>query len=128
MNVPGAKTLFAPAEDTSSLGNVLAWWERRRIPFNILVGAAGIVSMTVFLCLSTGDLDSPALSVVGFGIFANVFYTGGWIVEGLALAIRKHGSDKIGPRLFKLGVAFSLTLASLPGLFVVIEILYKKIR
>jgi hypothetical protein len=125
--------LFRPAENPSSFGNIVAWWELRRIAFNMLVGAVGIVSFIVNLWLWTayiqkpGESDgfNPALSAIFFGIMANVFYTSGWIVEGVALAVRKRGSMAVGPRLFKLGLVFSLVLASLPGLFMVFAAMLK---
>jgi len=136
MAQPWTKTLFLPAENPSSFVKVLAWWELRRIAFNILVGAVGIVSFVVNLWLWTtyiqqpGEDDGfgPAVPAILFGILANIFYTSGWIVEGLILAVRRRGSNEIGPRLFKLGLVFSLILASLPGLLLAVEVFYKKIR
>jgi hypothetical protein len=102
----------------------------------VFVGAVGIVSLVVSLWLwtayiqtpSEGDGFNPALSAIFFGIMANIFYTSGWIVEGMLLAIRKHGSETIGPRLFKLGLVFSLVLAPLPGLALAVEVLFQKIH
>jgi hypothetical protein len=136
MRKPWTKRLFLPAENPSSFGNIVAWWELRRIAFNALVGAVGAVSFIVNLWLwityiqKPGEDDgfNPALSVVLFAILANIFYTSGWIVEGLCLAIRRHGSPEIGPRLFKLGLIFSLILASLPGLLLALEVAFKALR
>jgi hypothetical protein len=136
MTKPWTKRLFLPAENPSSFGNIVAWWELRRIAFNTLVGAVGIVSFIVNLWLWTtyiqkpGEDDGfgPLVPVIVFGILANLFYTSGWIVEGLSLVIRRHGSAEIGPRLFKLGLGFSLVLASLPGLVLAVEVAFKALR
>jgi hypothetical protein len=136
MTKPWTKRLFQPTENPSSFGNVIAWWELRRIPFNLLVGTVGIVSFVANLWLwvtyiqKPGEDDGfgPLIPAIVFGILANLFYTSGWIVEGMLLAIRKHGSEIIGPRLFKLGLGFSLVLASLPGLVLAAEVLFQKLH
>jgi hypothetical protein len=128
-----ASKLFAPTHDPSSFRSLVAWWELRRIPFNMLVGATGIASVTVWAWLSihyfqNPNYDSdfnPILSGIFFAILANVFYTTAWIVEGISLAFRKHGSKAVGPRLFKLGLCFSLILASLPGLLTATEVILR---
>jgi hypothetical protein len=126
-------TLFLPTKNPSSVGAILKWWELRRIPFNMLVGAVGIVSFILNLWLYITYLPdesagSPALSAVFFGIMANIFYTGGWIAEVTLRVIRKRGSKTIGPRLFKLGLCFSLILASLPGLVLALQVATKKLH
>jgi len=136
MTKPWVKTLFEPAKDPSSFPNIVKWWELRRIAFNVLVGAVGIVSFIVNLWLWTtyiqkpneDDGFGPVVPAIVFGILANFFYTSGWIVEGLALAIRKRGSPEIGPRLFKLGLGSSLVLASLPGLILAVEVMFQRLH
>jgi hypothetical protein len=135
MASPRVSDLFRPTENHSYFESVVGWWELRRIAFNLLVGTTGVASLVVSLLLldyipeSGGGGDfSPALSVIGFGIFANLFYTSGWIVEGIILAIRRHGSPSIGPRLFRLGLCFSLILTLLPSLALGVEVLYKLLR
>jgi hypothetical protein len=128
------KGLFQPTDNPSSFPSIVAWWELRRIAFNVLVGAVGILSLIAYLWLwgtylekpgDDGDF-TPLLSVFAFGTAANFFYTSGWLVEGIYLTVRKRGSQNIGPRLFKLGLSFSLVLASLPGFLGVIEVILKK--
>jgi hypothetical protein len=130
------KGLFQPTGNPSSFGSIVAWWELRRIAFNMLVGVVGVLSSIVCLWLWTTYIEKPGddgdftplLSVLAFGLAANFFYTSGWLVEGICLAIRKHGSQNLGPRLFKLGLSFSLVLASLPGFLAVIAVILKKVR
>ena len=128
--------LYAPAADTSSTWSIIAWWEKRRIPYNFFVGSVGLASFILNLWLWTsyvqkpGEDDGfgPAVPAIVFGLLANVFYTSGWIVEVLALWLRKRGSITLGPRLFKLGLIFSLVLASLPGLLMLGIVLTNKVR
>jgi hypothetical protein len=116
------KGLFQPTDNPSSFPSIVAWWELRRIAFNVLVGAVGILSLIAYLWLwgtylekpgDDGDF-TPLLSVFAFGTAANFFYTSGWLVEGIYLTVRK------------LGLSFSLVLASLPGFLGVIEVILKK--
>jgi hypothetical protein len=68
--------------------NAIGWWEARRIPFNLIVGIAGILSCIVAgvvvlgsYFLGNGDFDLPdppvfAVSgVVLYAIAANVCFT-----------------------------------------------------
>ena len=46
--------------------------------------------------------DPPILAVIGviaFGVIANVFYTGGWIVELLVAKVWHVESARFGPNL-----------------------------
>jgi hypothetical protein len=73
------RTLFNPAKDPSAFGSIVAWWELRRIPFNLLVGAVGIVSFIVYAWLSIsygnqfgeGDDFNPGLSVTRISLIAS---------------------------------------------------------
>jgi hypothetical protein len=77
-----------------SSGQIVLWWEARRVAYNVVLGAVGLLSSAVmvavaFTCESRGGApiglpDPPILAVLGallYGILANVCYTGGWIVE-----------------------------------------------
>lgn len=70
---------------------IVRWWELRRLPYNAIVGAVGIVSAVTmvgvaFTCESRGGAaiglpDPPLFAIVGvllYGILANLCYTGGW--------------------------------------------------
>ncbi len=76
---------FQPTDNPSSFPSIVAWWELRRIAFNVLVGAVGsFESYRVSMALGTylekpgddGDF-TPLLSVFAFGTAANFFYTSG---------------------------------------------------
>jgi hypothetical protein len=89
------------------------WWETRRIPFNLIVGIAGIFSCigasvvvlaSYFLGVGDFDLPDPPLfaifGIIFYAIAANVCFTGGWVAE---LAIRKlwpHEADHFAALTF----------------------------
>jgi hypothetical protein len=86
---------FQRAEHLETPRQIISWWERRRLPFNLIVGATGILTCTLLLVgemlaeKKFGDVEagSPILAVFGvfaYGIMANVCYTGGWISELVA--------------------------------------------
>jgi len=111
--------------------DVIGWWEARRIPFNLIVGIAGIFSCIVagfvvlgsyFLGIGSFDLPDPPLFAV-FGIIlyataANVCFTGGWVAE---LAVRKlcpREADRFATLSLSLGLIFSVLLTLTPGLLI----------
>jgi hypothetical protein len=113
----------------ASAWQVIGWWEARRIPFNLVVGIAGLLSCLVFGVISVGSFflfnsdfgspGSPFMSVVGglvYGIAANIFFTGGWAAE---LAIRKlwpAQADRFATLTYSLGVTFSVLLTLAPAI------------
>lgn len=115
---------------TSSL-EVIRWWESRRLPFNGIVGAAGIVSWLVSVIVGAvsatyfdsdyGLPGSPGLAIMGafaYGIMANVFFTGGWIAELIVRRISPEKANRFAVRSFTIGLRFSVLLTLLPGIVI----------
>src|SRR6476659_9670579 len=82
--------LLSPPATTSSK-DIILWWELRRLPYNLLVGAAAFVAFVIY-CIaisSTGILDPGediiepiALMAAPFAIVPiNICYTAGWLVD-----------------------------------------------
>jgi hypothetical protein len=107
---------------------VVLWWEARRLPFNLVVGATGAVTSAVMLVTavvcekligeSIGMPDPPVLILFAIGAYAgaaNVCYTGGWVAELLALKVWGERARSFGEIAFGLGVAFSVLLTLLPA-------------
>jgi hypothetical protein len=103
---------------------VVAWWEARRIPFNIVIGTYGLVCLLVFLWaidtsgqLQPGEdaVEPLALIAAPFGI--NLLYTLGWLVEAPARLLKPSLSPSFGPLLLKLGLGLGLFLITLPAAF-----------
>lgn len=108
---------------------VIGWWEARRIPFNLLVGATGFVTVVAMLAVAwasertlgipIGWPDPPffaILGVIAFALAANVCYTGGWVAELIVRKTWPNQSEHIGPISFALGLGFAVLVTLLPVL------------
>ena len=114
-----------PTPARRTVGSIIVWWEKRRLPYNIAVGTAGLFSMgygsLVALLPPGGGLALPPLILpVVFGVMANVCYLFGPATE---LFIEKLWGPRVlptGPALFRIGLTFSVGLALFPALLVTI--------
>jgi len=99
-------------EDRNFL-QIIIWWEIRRILYNIIVLFFGFLSLSIMsaiVAIEPGeDLVEP-LVVIAFAIICNISYTLGWFTE---LFVRKN--QTYGPKMFKLGLLFTLFFVMLPS-------------
>jgi hypothetical protein len=110
---------FDPVYAPRSAWSIIGWWERRRTAFNLVVGAAGLLTLATingFALLPPGGrwVGVPLGVVAAYGLLANVAYTAGPAVD---LLIRRTWGNQyaaIGPTLFRYGFAFSVGLTLLP--------------
>lgn len=117
-----------PTPARRRVGSILGWWEKRRLPYNLIVGTAGALATGTFLLfawlppLSFGGVITAEIliPITIFGVMANVCYTLGSVLEILALKIWGRDVLPIGPALFRMGLTFSVGLALLPALLSVI--------
>lgn len=62
---------------------VVQWWEKRRLLYNVIVGLMG--SLVVFVALQryyyVSFSEILLFMILPFGIFANVVYLAGWVIE-----------------------------------------------
>lgn len=98
----------------------IVWWEVRRILFNLVLLAAGLVTLAmIFFVLtwipkSTDGIQS-LFAIFLYVISANVIYTLGWISElawsrgGAALTVQAR------PKVFRIGLIFSAGITLLPA-------------
>jgi hypothetical protein len=97
---------------------LFAWWESRRPAFNLIVGAAGLITLGTVHVISMlpphPRLTVPWPVVVVYGLAANVCYSFGFMLE--ALLQRLWGDDvaPVGPTLFRHGLVFSVGLTLFP--------------
>jgi hypothetical protein len=107
---------------------IVTWWELRRIPFNLVVGVAGIAS-----CLIVGGVaavseallgnvvwmpDSPLFALVWvliYGLIANICYTGGWVAELIVKKTWPEDAASFPTISFSLGLIFSVLLTLCVG-------------
>jgi hypothetical protein len=115
--------LFSSAEERTP-GGIILWWEVRRIPYNLIVGAVGLCSVMLFFLfisisgkLQPGEDAVEPMALIAAPFLINIAYTGGWIAELIVGFLRRDTTHAVGPFLFKLGLTFSLILAALPAGF-----------
>jgi hypothetical protein len=113
------RLLFPAPTPVRSTGAILRWWESRRLTFNVIVGATGLVTLgalklIAFLPPLSFDLPIFWPGVIAYGLFANLGYSLGFLAE--AAMQRAWGDDtpRVGPALFRQGLAFSVGLTLFP--------------
>ena len=117
-----AEFLF-PVPARRSVPGILAWWERRRLAYNVFVGTSGLVSLAVFTTLQAlPPFSSPVIPpwqvVVIYGVGANVLYTLGSVVEIAAEKLWRGELLPIGPALYRMGLTFAVGLTLFPALLI----------
>lgn len=114
-----ARLLFPLPDVRRSPATLFTWWESRRPTYNLVVGAAGLVTLAVLRTLTWLPphlpFDPPLPLVVLYGLCANVCYTLGFACE--ALLQRAWGDDvaPVGPTLWRHGLVFSVGLTLFPS-------------
>lgn len=113
--------LFQGSENATRT-KIFGWWEARRLRYNLLVGAIGVVTWLLVLIAGSAavkpgvDFEEPIAMIFGpfiYGLMANICYTFGSIFD----IVLYRGSPRVG--LFKAGLIFSIVLTALPGLWAV---------
>lgn len=98
----------------------LRWWESRRLVFNKVVGAAGLVTLSFasvfFILVGEFSLAPLIIGPVVYGIVANACYSLGWLTELAARVAWGREAPDLGPILFRQGLIFSVGLTLLPVL------------
>jgi hypothetical protein len=74
--------LFTPQQPSVPWWRVIVWWELRRIPFNLLIGAYGILCLLLFFWaittsghLQEGEDAVEPLALLAASFAANACYT-----------------------------------------------------
>lgn len=121
-----------PAPARRTVGGIFKWWEKRRLAYNLIVGAGGAVALAgaavtsrfIGFPLSLGELWDPVIPVA---IWANLCYTLGPLTESLLHRIWGHQVRPVGPHLFRAGLILSVGVtfvipAIAMGVFFVVSI------
>ncbi len=104
-------------------GQVIRWWELRRLLYNailLIVGVAAIAGMEWLMTkvIPLGeDAVEPMILVLGvlvYGFMANLCYTRGWIVELWGRKANPASARRRGQWMFRAGLVFSCVLTSAP--------------
>ena len=114
--------------DDGSLLVTIAWWERRRLGYNLFLAGICIPGLLLFLLtigashsLAPGEDAVEPIALLVAPVGANLAYSAGWLVEGALLA--REAARPIGPRLMKAGLLFSVAVVFAPGLMWAIIVL-----
>ena len=116
-----ARRLFAPPSPPLTPLDIIFWWERRRIAYNAylaVVGGASMLLLFFFASRAThpdvGEDSIEPLALVAAPVFANIAFTGGWMVQLLLRVIFRDDSPGTGPTLLKAGWIISTIVVLLP--------------
>lgn len=110
-----------PAPAPRTVGSIFRWWEGRRLAYNLVVGAAGTVSVVALNVAAMTFGESPQWPwepILVFGLGANLYYFLGPVLESLALLVWDRSLLPVGPALYRMGLTFATGLALLPALVV----------
>jgi hypothetical protein len=125
------RSLFRRESPALSSAEAILWWESRRIPYNLIVGTAGILTCIAVVILAIiaqeyfnsdfGMPDPPAagiLLVFIYGIMANICYTAGWIVELMLRRLAPGEATAFAENTFFCGLVFSVVLTLSPAVLI----------
>lgn len=112
---------FNVSEHQRDAIKILLWWEKRRIPFNILIAVVGLSSLillNIFVNASVKksggeDVVEPAL-IFTFPVLLNIAYSLGWIVEIANYVNNKIDDPTLGQWLLRTGTFLTLVVVTLP--------------
>jgi hypothetical protein len=113
------KYFFTPLYYPRGPLDVIWWWERRRLTYNLTVGAAGLLSLITMVTLSPAPpsvmRDFGFLLGAGiYGVLANGCYTLGWVVDLAFRRLLGIRAPDVAPVLLRYGFVFSVGLSLLP--------------
>jgi hypothetical protein len=127
----GNLPLFRRDVSIASTRAVIGWWETRRIPYNLIVGSAGILTCIAIAIVGMGSYiffnsdfglpDPPLFAIFGvilYGILANVCFTGGWVAELIVQRIWPEEANRFATTSFSLGLILSVLLTLTPAILV----------
>ena len=111
--------LFPAPAEVRSTASIFRWWESRRLKFNAIVGATGLITMVVLKVIALTppmSLDLPIVwpAIVAYGVFANLFYSLGFATEATMQRVWGEDTPRVGPALFRQGLVFSVGLTLFP--------------
>ncbi len=109
--------------------DAIAWWEIRRVPFNLLVLVVGVLS-GISLELIGSRFVNPGEDVVepfgivfwaiAYAVSANICYSLGWITELLWSWGDTTRTEALRPKIFRWGMIFSAAVTLLPGVLILL--------
>jgi len=130
-----ALPLFARREEAVAASRIIQWWEMWRIPYNLFVGAAGVLCFIIIfvnIAIEENVFGSQNISfflaivaVPFYAIIANICFTSGWIVEIVVRKIWRERTGAFGEISFALGLVFSIFLTLAPAILSTVALVVK---
>ena len=124
MSVASPIRWLLTAPNPPGVGRAIVWWEKHRIPVNLLIFVYGVVCLVLFFAaingshvLQPGEDAVEPIAILLAPIAFNICYTFGWLVEVSARAVAPGLTPKLGPRLLLAGLSFSFCIISLSAVF-----------
>ena len=113
------RLLFPAPAEARNTAAIFRWWESRRLTYNAIVGATGLVTITALKLMALLPPLSMNLrvfwpAVIAYGLFANICYTLGFATEATMQRAWHDETPRVGPALFRQGLVFSVGLTLFP--------------
>jgi hypothetical protein len=113
------RLLFPAPAEVRNTASIFRWWESRRLTFNVIVGGAGLITLAAIKVIAMLPPLSMNVSlfwpgILAYGIFANLFYSLGFVTEAAMQRAWHDETPRVGPALFRQGLTFSVGLTLFP--------------
>jgi hypothetical protein len=114
------RLLFPAPAEVRTTGSIFRWWESRRLKFNLVVGATGLVTLSaikLIALLPPISTNMPVFFLPGiaaYAFFANLCYSLGFVTEAAMQRAWHENTPAVGPALFRQGLVFSVGLTLFP--------------
>jgi hypothetical protein len=126
----GTLSLFRRDVPVTKAWDAIGWWETRRVPYNLIVGGAGILTCVVISIFAAvgmlvfgADFGSPLSGLIGiliYGIMATICFTFGWVAELVVWKAWPQQVDRFAIESFSLGLVVSVLLTLTPGILSIV--------
>ena len=113
------RLLFPAPAEVRNTASIFRWWESRRLTFNVIIGGAGLITLAAIKVIAMLPPLSMNVSmfwpgILAYGIFANLFYSLGFVTEAAMQRAWHDETPRVGPALFRQGLTFSVGLTLFP--------------
>ena len=113
------RLLFPAPAEVRNTAAIFRWWESRRLTYNVIVGAAGLITVSAIKAIAllpplSTDLPMFWPGIIAYGVFANLFYSLGFVTEAAMQRAWHDETPRVGPALFRQGLTFSVGLTLFP--------------
>ena len=113
------RLLFPAPAEVRNTGAIFRWWESRRLTYNVIVGGTGVFTILAMQAIAMTPPMSMSMpifwpGVLAYGFFANLFYSLGFVAESVMTRAWHEETPRVGPAMFRQGLAFSVGLTLFP--------------